>query len=251
MWPTNLFRTVGEICFQTQAAYYCRSRGLTALPGEWDTRAAGIYLGCAHGTPPRQLPPRRLRGALQSPRPAQGRPRGRQVATAPRRLRRRSSGVREGPKFTHCSELRSRKSEDQMHDLGTSPSSFLEKVRLSQQKQPRQEERSLSLWRNCQGPGGSRAKASSGARVKGLAPSRQLSAGHRSPRARFTHRSRSVGPGRPVPSPRTAPASVLLLLPPLRTPSARPGFSHHGPCNPCLPGPWADLPSLKIPMVKP
>lgn len=222
-----------------------------ALPGEWDVRAGGIHLGCAHGTPPRQLPRQRLRGALQSLCRAQGRPRGGQLATAPRRLRQRSSGVREGPKFTHCSELRSRKSEDQMHDLGTSPNSFLEKVRLSQQKQPRQEERFLSLWQNCQGPGGSQAKTSSGSRVKGLAPSRQPSAGHRSPHARFTNRSRSVGPGLPVPSPRKAPASVLLLLPPLRTPSARLGSSHHGPCNPCLPGPWAELSSLKIPMVKP
>lgn len=88
---------------------------------------------------------------------------------APGHLRQRSPGVREGPKFTHCSDLRSRKSEDQMHDLGTSPNSFLGKVRLSQQKQLCQEERFLSLWQNCQGPGGSQAKTSSGS------PSRRAS----------------------------------------------------------------------------
>ena len=68
------------------------------------------------------------------------------------RLRQRSPGVREGPKFTHCSDLRSHKSQDQMHDLGTSPNSFLEKVRLSQQKQPRQEERFFIAVAELSGP---------------------------------------------------------------------------------------------------
>lgn len=114
------FGQLGELRFQKQVARYGRSRVLKAPPGE-----RAVPRGCAHGAPG-QLPRQRPWGA--------------RLACAPR-LRQRSSGVREGPKFTHCSELRGRKSEGQMPDLGTSPNPFLEKVRLSQQKQPRREER--------------------------------------------------------------------------------------------------------------
>lgn len=47
-------------------------------------------------------------------------------------------GRQEGPEFTHRSDLRSCKSQNQMYNLGTSPNSFSEEVNLPH-KQPHRE----------------------------------------------------------------------------------------------------------------
>ena len=165
MAKESLYSTVGEICFQKQVAYYCRSRVLMACLVSGTLEREAFTWALLTGSPEGSSLSRDSGACCRASTRRRGGKRmakGQTVGRGRKRLQQRSPGVREGPKFTHCSDLQSHKSQDQMHELGTSPNSFLEKVRLSQQKQPRQEERFLLLWQNCHGPGGSQAKTSSG-----------------------------------------------------------------------------------------